>query len=59
VRTALTLAAWYALFRAAEKFLGQRHIAVYLLLFALFPLVVILGVWVARAIMASFLNPDI
>jgi len=59
IRAVLTLAIWYALFRGAEKFLGERHIAVYFLLFMLFPLVVILGVWVTRAIMASILNPDI
>jgi hypothetical protein len=59
VRTVLALGAWYAVYRVALKFLGERHAVVYLLLFVLFPLVVLLGVWLVRAIMASVLNPDV
>jgi hypothetical protein len=59
LQTALTLAIWYGAFRAATTILGQRHLMVYVLQFVLFPLVVILGVRLVRAIMSSVLNPDI
>jgi len=59
VQTVIVLGIWYGAFRGATAMLGTRHAMVYLIQFALFPIVIFLGVRLTRAIMSSVLNPDI